>query len=231
MEILVALGGLALATLLIIRNICRRSRRRTRVNKIMVYVEGNIGVGKTTLLQKLAEKGYPVVQEPVKLWTDCNGVNFLVLYSKDLPKWAFTFQTLALFSIWHEQAEACGDQPIIIMERSVHSVVKMFALNQFKNGFLSLPQYLLLEKLSQMLSGRFKRREVFIYLHTTAEEAHHRMKLRARSEEAGLSLQYFQQLQEILLGWMTKEEKLQLVVNASQGPQEVFRVVERFQQT
>lgn len=63
----------------------------------LVSLEGNIGSGKSTLLKHLV-KAIPsteAIPEPIREWQQNN---LLHLYYQDPPRWAFSFQTYALFS-------------------------------------------------------------------------------------------------------------------------------------
>ena len=79
-----------------------------RPNKL-VYVEGNIGTGKSTFIENLRQvisKNYPelsftVVQEPVDQWMamkDQNGKNLLEHFYSDQVKYSFPFQMNSFIS-------------------------------------------------------------------------------------------------------------------------------------
>lgn len=62
-------------------------------------IEGNIGAGKSTFVDQLKQLGLPgvnVIQEPVDVWMNYNGHNFLQHFYEDQSKWTFAFQTLVL---------------------------------------------------------------------------------------------------------------------------------------
>ncbi|XP_034241722.1 deoxynucleoside kinase-like [Thrips palmi] len=193
---------------------------------VIVYIEGNIGVGKSTLLKKLEEKGYLVVQEPVSQWTNYHGINFLELYTQDMQKWAFTFQSMVLSTLWQAQLEAIQQEnPVIIAERSLHSVVKMFAKTQKDAGFMNEEQYVLLDNTAKTMVSQYKRKEYFIYLRGGVSTAYKRIHKRARDEESTLSKGYIQQLHLILDNWMENEPGLHAVVDATGSPETVQQQV------
>ena len=75
----------------------------------LVYIEGNIGTGKSTFVDNLKEvltKNYPnlkfaVVQEPVDQWMsmkDSNGKNLLEHFYSDQVKYSFPFQMNSFIS-------------------------------------------------------------------------------------------------------------------------------------
>jgi len=78
-----------------------------------------------------------MVQEPVSLWTNVHGINFLELYSQDMHQWALTFQSMVLSTMWQAQLKVVQSGAyVVIAERSLHSVVKMFAKAQMTEGFM-----------------------------------------------------------------------------------------------
>jgi deoxyadenosine/deoxycytidine kinase len=81
----------------------------------IVFVEGNIGAGKTQLLQELQAQGEAVVLEDSEAWT------FLKARYADPERWGFTFQVQVLTSMWHRLRSALKHTPsnrIIYVERS-----------------------------------------------------------------------------------------------------------------
>jgi len=193
---------------------------------IVVYVEANIGAGKSELLTKLENYGFKVVQEPVELWRDFNGVNFLDLFSKNMAKWPFTSQVMAISTMWRVQrAASVNKHRVIITERSVCSGVKMFAKVQEKAKLINIQQYWLLEDMAENMAQSLQRQELFIYLKVSPEIAHQRMRKRARKEESSLPLEYFKDLHTNLDNWMQNEKKLYLEVDATKNPDAVFQQV------
>ena len=78
---------------------------------IIIAIEGNIGSGKSTMVDLLKKQydnkilfGRKVVflQEPVKQWENIssNGENILEKFYADQEKWAFSFQMMALNTIY-----------------------------------------------------------------------------------------------------------------------------------
>ena len=83
---------------------------------ILVTVQGNIGSGKSTLVERLRKRfnGANVcfLQEPLHIWntiTDKNGTPMLTLYYGNQKKYAFSFQMMAYISRLHILKEAIRD--------------------------------------------------------------------------------------------------------------------------
>ena len=102
----------------------------------IISIEGNIGSGKSTMVEYLKQnlKNDPTVcflQEPVDIWntiTDENGVNIIENYYKDQKKYAFQFQMMAYISRISLLREALKkNYKLIITERSIFTDANVFA--------------------------------------------------------------------------------------------------------
>merc|ERR1712029_595724 len=91
-----------------------------------ISVEGSVGAGKSTLL-KYFEK-YPeigVYTEPLDIWQNLNGTNFLDLAYNDQKRWGMTFESLVTLTMSEPETYL----PIKVMERSIHSARACFIEN------------------------------------------------------------------------------------------------------
>lgn len=196
-----------------------------KVRPKIIYVEANIGVGKSTVVRKLKGKFSAVIlEEPVHEWIDFEGVNMLEGVSKNPAEWALAFQTLAAVTVT-EATRAHGDQTII-QERSLHSILNLFGKTLADNGHLKPHEFKILKRLVDTILGLMNRDEYFIYLRLEPEEAYRRMILRGRTEEDALPLSYFQQLHDAMEDWMQSQAKV-FIIDAMQPPDVVFKQVEQ----
>jgi deoxyadenosine/deoxycytidine kinase len=165
-----------------------------------LILEGNIGAGKSTMLQLLS--GLPsvaLIPEPTAKWQHVNQQeNLLDLFYKDTPRWAYTFQTYAFLTRLQAVLEyrARNRQDAVhVLERSVYCDRFCFAKNCFEQGLMTALEWhiyqewflWLVESYSPMPSG-------FIYLRTTPEVSYGRLAKRNRPEEQGISLDYLKSL-------------------------------------
>jgi hypothetical protein len=82
-------------------------------NKLHIIIEGNIGSGKTTCIDKLeSNENFEVIREPVDMWLKIKGSNdknLLQNFYEDQSRYSYLFQTMVfktrLESIEHEQEE------------------------------------------------------------------------------------------------------------------------------
>ncbi|KAJ1518988.1 hypothetical protein ONE63_011405 [Megalurothrips usitatus] len=187
----------------------------------VVYLEGNIGVGKSTVLRLLGgDARLQVVPEPLAAWQDVGGLNMLQLYLQDLGRWAYVFHTLALVTTW--EAQRRQRRAVQVAERSVHSALRLFAALQRQDGLLGEPHMAVLHRVARTLLSEMPRREVFVYLRAPPEVAYRRARARARPEDAPLPREYFRRLHDRLEAWLLHEEHSPVwVVDADRESAEV----------
>lgn len=112
----------------------------TKQDALIFCVDGNVGSGKTVLVNLLKQgmKGvggrYNIVylQEPVEEWRrvkDANGITMLEKFYQNQEKYAFPFQMMAFVSRIAQLRRAAQQNPgaIIITERSVYTDRHVFA--------------------------------------------------------------------------------------------------------
>jgi len=120
-------------------------------------VEGNIGSGKSTLVQHLrdlktvGDRPLVFVAEPVNEWDqvkDADGKNILQLFYSDQVKHAFAFQMLAFISRYCLLDEAMRANPnaVIITERCLHTDYHVFAKMMHETGCMSDVEFTIYEK-------------------------------------------------------------------------------------
>ncbi|KAL5973589.1 hypothetical protein ACLOJK_030242 [Asimina triloba] len=130
----------------------------TSKKRLTFCVEGNISVGKTTFLQRIANETLElrdlveVVPEPISKWQDVGPDHFNILdaFYADPERYAYTFQNYVFVTrVMQERESAGGVKPLRLMERSVFSdrmdinfIKGVFIDQKFKTSFLRLINYL-----------------------------------------------------------------------------------------
>jgi len=174
-----------------------------------ISVEGSVGAGKSTLL-KYFEK-YPeigVYTEPLDIWQNLNGTNFLDLAYNDQKRWGMTFEslvtlTMAEIHMKNTMSEPETYLPIKVMERSIHSARACFIENlvpQMTQGEVAvLDAWYNLFNSSTNMDMEV---DLVIYLRTNPEVARDRVMSRNREEELEIPKSFFQRMHQLHEDWL-----------------------------
>jgi deoxyadenosine/deoxycytidine kinase len=174
-------------------------------------VEGNIGAGKSTFLNLVADKlsHINVVLEPRQYWQNDDGTeSLLTKFYHDPTRWAYTMETFTMVCRVKEHLiEQQNSNPNRIMERSIYSGNYCFAKNDFDNGFMNPIEWSLYTQWFNLLViNKCKPPLGFIYLQTDPEVSYERIRKRARSSETSISLDYLKQIDACHRAFLLKKE-------------------------
>ncbi|XP_050427070.1 deoxynucleoside kinase-like [Adelges cooleyi] len=173
-----------------------------------VLIEGNVGSGKTTFLERFADcPNVLLAKEPVHKWQNVDGYNFLGLMYDDPKRWSFAFQSIVQRTMLEmHQLRPNSNQNIKIMERSIYSARNIFVENLFKDNYLSAPEYAVLDAWYKWLTENVEIEcDLIIYLRTEPEVAYKRIKTRGRSEEKAIPFEHIKHLHELHEKWLNVE--------------------------
>lgn len=152
---------------------------------LRVCVEGNIGGGKSTLLEALRRlrPDLPIFPEPVDAWGELLG-----MYYADPVQWSLALQLKALLA-FGEPARC--QAPCCVVERSPLSCRHVFGQMLFNDGKMSQPEWELFKRYCDVLGWT---PDLIVYVATPYDQCCERIRRRARQAEAGLDLQYIKRL-------------------------------------
>lgn len=162
----------------------------------MVFtIDGNIGAGKTTILSILNTRyGIPINLEPIEKWR-----SFLDTFYNDSIKNTFQFQ----IRIWLDRCNITTNLDNIHnihelsgVERSPIFTKHTFIQSAKDAGLINDSEYNLLEELHST-SDRLWTNNVYIYLRSSPQECINRIKIRDRSCESAVSLEYITNLHNL----------------------------------
>ncbi|GAB1602913.1 thymidine kinase 2, mitochondrial-like, partial [Argonauta hians] len=200
--------------------------------RIVVSVEGNIGCGKTTLLNYLNQfEDIETVQEPIQQWIDVDGHNSLEYLYQNPPRWSFTFNNHALLTRadLHTRPQS---KTIRMLERSVFSTYHCFIRNNYLSKELNGLEYAVLRKWFQWLIHKhdFSLNQI-VYLQADPQICFERLKKRSRREEDLVPKSLLEKLHKIHEEWLIKQTYGPLpapvkVINTDMPLEELFLVYE-----
>ncbi len=175
---------------------------------MLISIEGNIGSGKSTLVEYLKSLDtYLFVDEPVNEWLtikDKDGSNALECFYKDKKQNAFCFQILAYITRLKKLMDKLKNNPsdvIIITERSIETDRNVFAKMLYEDGFLSSIEW----ETYNYWFDTFKnvsKVDLIIYIKTSPEKCLERINKRNRIEENNIKLDYLEKCNKYHDDWL-----------------------------
>ena len=171
----------------------------------VLWLEGLIGAGKSTLAQKIAGlMEFRAFHEPVE-------VDYLDKFYKDPRRYAFEFQLrqLARREAIHHAAQweaiTCTDFKGSILDRGLPGD-RVFARLHVQMGNISAEQWMTYELLFKSAMGRLQTASLLVFLDVEPEVAMERVRNRNRGSESGLSIDYLRMLRKGYLDLMSEVE-------------------------
>jgi len=177
---------------------------------MFIVVEGNIGAGKSVLIEaltaKLRKAGQTVKMrlEPVEAWRNYYGVNILKSLYENQDYWAFRFQTVAMMGCIKN--ESVVDNDILITERS-----SLTCLEIFGPLLCSDIEVNILRDLRKLIPTNDP--DFVVYVRTEPKECYKRLLRRGREEEVGsVDLQYIEKIHYLYESLFQKKRFNKLIV-------------------
>jgi deoxynucleoside kinase len=176
---------------------------------VIVSIDGNIGSGKSTLVEHLRERyeGHPKIcflQEPVEMWntiTSKDGETILSMYYGNQKKYAFAFQMMAYISRLVLLREALKkDYDFIVTERSVFTDKNVFAKMLYDDEKIEEVEYAIYNKWFDEFLADMPTAAI-IYVHTDPAVAEERVVKRSREGEA-IPLAYLERCHHYHEAWL-----------------------------
>lgn len=165
--------------------------------KKFVAVAGNIGVGKTTLVDKLCRRlDWTPFYEPQA------DNPYLADFYQDMKSWAFHSQIFFLTRRLRAHKNLIIHPGSVIQDRSVYEDAEVFAHNLHQQGQISSRDYQTYQELYLVLVEFLPPPDLVIYLRASVDTLNQRIKMRGRSYEEEIDPAYLEQLNNLYESWI-----------------------------
>ncbi len=165
--------------------------------KKFIAVAGNIGVGKSTLVERLCHRlGWEPFYEPV------TENPYLPDFYRDMCAWGFHSQ---VFFLTHRLRihQALNRVPgSVIQDRSIYEDAEVFARNLHLQGALDARDWETYAALYQSLADTLLPPDLVIYLRASVQTLQSRIAQRARSYERAIADDYLARLNRLYDEWI-----------------------------
>ena len=174
-----------------------------RKQPLVVAVAGNIGAGKSSLVEWLRQQfGMAPFFEP-------NEDNpYLADFYGDMPRWAMSSQLFFLvkrFQIHREIARrAASDVRPIVQDRTLYEDAEIFATYLHRAGHIDARDWGMYQDLYRTLQGEIRPPDLMIYLRCPLKTLVGRIKQRGRAFEQAIPRSYLAALEKLYEEWFAR---------------------------
>ncbi|XP_033956283.1 thymidine kinase 2, mitochondrial [Pseudochaenichthys georgianus] len=196
--------------------------------KAVICIEGNIASGKTTCLEYFSKtSNIEVLTEPVSKWRNVRGHNPLGLMYQDPERWGLTLQTYVQLSMLDRHLSTIS-APVRMMERSIFSAKYIFVENLYRSGKMPEVDFAVLSEWFDWITTNISIPvDLIVYLQTSPQTCHERLKQRRREEEKVIPLEYLESIHQLYEDWLIEKSSSPLpapvlVIPADQDLQEML---------
>lgn len=173
-----------------------------------IAITGNIGAGKTTLAEKLAEHyNWEVLYEAV------DGNPYLADFYEDMPRWAFNLQVYFLNSrfaqvkriidIRQENQEGRPQTHTVIQDRTIYEDAAIFARNLYESGDMIARDFETYRELFSNMTSLVRPPDLMIYLRASLPKLRQQIEKRGRVFEQSISDAYLSSLNRLYEEFVT----------------------------
>ena len=167
------------------------------MTKRLIIVAGNIGVGKTSLAERLSERlGWRCAFESV---TDNP---YLADFYNDMHAWAFHLQIFFLGHRADQYLKMVNDSQSVIFDRTIYEDEVIFARALYHMGNVTERDYLSYRRVFGLICSQLPPPDLLIYLKAPVKVLMDRIHSRARSIETGISEEYLSLLESFYEDWL-----------------------------
>lgn len=171
-----------------------------------IAVAGNMGVGKSTLVQFLTTqfKGEPYY-EPV----DTNP--YFARFFKDMKKWAFHSQIYFLVHKFRIHQTIQEKRGLVVIDRSIYEDAEIFARGLFRSRKMTKDEFALYWDLYTAMCKTLRPPDLLIYLSCSMKTLKERIRRRGRGAEKKVPDAHLRRLQRSYDEWIARVDFCEVV--------------------
>jgi deoxyadenosine/deoxycytidine kinase len=195
------------------------------INYKLISIEGDIGAGKTTLIDKLKKENptWHFIDEPVHTWVNIknkDGTNLLEVFYDNKERYSYTFQNCALLSRalnikqtidnWMKECETkpeLKEHNVFVTERCLETDYYVFAKMLYDDNLMNDIEWTLYKMWYEYIKGQSYPLTKIIYVNTPPDICMERIKIRSRKGEDAIPLSYLENLDIYQAKWLMDEKE------------------------
>ncbi len=176
-------------------------------DKFNLGIAGNIGVGKTTLTEKLSnDLGFSAIYESVI------DNPYLSDFYNDMSRWSFNLQIYFLYTRFESQVKLLESNSSFIQDRTIYEDKEIFASNLVELGHMSDRDFKTYCEIFNAMLKFIRKPDLIIYLQANTDTLMSRIKNRKRDYESDISSEYIHSLNIYYDRWISKLPKEDVLI-------------------
>jgi deoxyadenosine/deoxycytidine kinase len=172
-----------------------------------VGIAGNIGVGKTTFTEIIAERfGWQAYYESVI------DNPYLSDFYGNMKRWSFNLQIFFLHHRFATHIEMSKNTSGAIQDRTIYEDIEIFARNLFDMGLMSKRDWQTYSDLFKNMTSFLKKPDLIIYLKASTDTLMSRINSRDRDFERNINPEYLHSLNISYDNWISNLKEIPVYV-------------------
>ena len=165
--------------------------------KFFVGIAGNIGVGKSTLTDRLSQR---LDWKPY--YEDVADNPYLSDFYADMERWSFHSQVFFLGRRLRHHHRLLNHGASVVQDRTIYEDAEVFAENLYRQGRMAERDYRTYRDIYEALLEYLPPPDLVIYLKSSVDTLKQRIQLRGRDYERGIANDYLLRLNQLYDNWI-----------------------------
>jgi deoxyadenosine/deoxycytidine kinase len=192
--------------------------------KKFIAVAGNIGVGKSSMVEFLSEQyGFEPIYEPFM------NNPYLDDFYKDMKSWGFHSQLYFLTHKFKLHMALNTRASTVVQDRTIYEDAEIFATNLYKSRYIKKRDYETYMELYQTMKGALQPPDLMIYLRCSVGSIRKRIKQRGRASEQEIPTTYLRRLNTLYEDWIGRYDASPVLVWDSERMDYLTDIVDRIE--
>ncbi len=167
-------------------------------NKRVIAIAGNIGAGKTSLVDFLTST-YNITP-----FYEPNDENpYLEDFYKDMKRWSFHSQLYFLSNKFRIHQQVDNTQGVVVQDRTIFEDVEIFATALHQMRKISQRDWKTYQDFYHSITASIRPPDLMIYLKCSIRTIRKRIKIRGRKMEQDIPLSYLRRLDKLYENWIS----------------------------
>jgi deoxyadenosine/deoxycytidine kinase len=185
----------------------RRKRPDERPDRKYIAVSGNIGSGKSSLVEFLCQHWQ------IKPFFEPNEENpYLEDFYDDMSRWSFHSQIHFLTAKFKLHLELDAASQDVIQDRTIWEDAEIFAEHLYRQGEMSDREYDTYRQLYESIQHQIRAPDLMLYLRCPVSTVRKRIEMRGREMEQDIPADYLERLQGLYEDWIDDYELSPVVI-------------------